>query len=510
MQDTNSEYARAHSSPNAITRLLPIIALIACLMAPSPVSAHEDTTPVIVDTDMALDDARALALLAASPRIELKAVVTSDGSASPLAGARNVQRILQFLNKDGVPVGVGRELTAPPPPWRERSESLGWADLPPAPTNPLPSAATIIDQALGNNDEPVTYVCLGPLTNLADALRRAPAIKPRLATIWFYGAPPDDTLVGWNLKRDSAAARAVFACGVPIVAAALPDSQLLRLDDDFLAHLATGKTPLARLVERLHRDPRIREHLRQPHTLAWDDTIALLLLAPDIGRLTEPAGNVRRVADFDRVRAGSFYREMLDGVHDHVGDRALVALRAFPTDPGQFRDDVAPIVRDTIARQGEEEWKIVVLTNELHGHLGLYSILGAKMGLRARELLGAALDGLRVESFAGQNPPISCFNDGLQVSTGASLGHGTITVPTTNPPLAAAVFTANGRRLRLQVKDTVRQQIEGEIRAAVQEHGELTPAYFAAVRQISLRAWRDLDRRIIFDETFAVQAKGQK
>ncbi|HUI07673.1 MAG TPA: nucleoside hydrolase [Verrucomicrobiae bacterium] len=488
-------------------RWLATLFLIGTLGGGLPVRAHEEITPVIVDTDVALDDARALTLLATSPQIALKAVVTSDGSVSPTVGGRNVRRILQFLNDDSVPVGVGRALTAPPPPWRERAESLGWANLPPAPTNPLPSAVTLIENTLAQSKGPVTYVCLGPLTNLAEALHDAPAIRSRLAMVWFSGAPPGDAFAGWNVARDPAAAKAVFASGVPIVAAALPDARLLKLDDNFLAQLADGNAPAARLMERLHREARVREHLHDPHVRAWDDTVALLLLAPSIGRLTEPTGNVRRVADFDRDRAASFYRQMVQGNPGHADERPLVTLRAIPSDPNQFQDDVAPFVGEIITRHGEEEWKIVVLTNELHRHLGLYSILGAKMGLRARELLGVDVDQLHVESLAGQNPPISCFNDGLQVSTGASLGRGTITVPDTKTPLAAAVFTAGGRRLRMQVKDSVIRKIEAEISAAIRQYGNLTPAYFAAVRRISQQAWRDLDRRTIFEETLTVQPK---
>ena len=75
-----------------------------------------------------------------------------------------------------------------------------------------------------------------------------------------------------------------------------------------------------------------------------------------------------------------------------------------------------------------KEWKIVVLTNEFHEHMGIYSILGAKMGLRAREYFHLGIDELEILSFAGSTPPVSCLNDGLQVSTGATLGHGTITL----------------------------------------------------------------------------------
>lgn len=44
--------------------------------------------------------------------------------------------------------------------------------------------------------------------------------------------------------------------------------------------------------------------------------------------------------------------------------------------------------------------------------------------------------------------------------------------------------------------------ITAELRAANQRYGDLTPAYFAEVRRISLQAWRDLDRRQVFEETY--------
>ena len=78
----------------------------------------------------------------------------------------------------------------------------------------------------------------------------------------------------------------------------------------------------------------------------------------------------------------------------------MVLLR-YPTKPEEYRQDVRPFVKPIIARHGLEEFKATLLTNELHRHLGTYSILGAKMGLRAREILGASLDSLTVISLAG-------------------------------------------------------------------------------------------------------------
>ena len=177
-------------------------------------------------------------------------------------------------------------------------------------------------------------------------------------------------------------------------------------------------------------------------------------------------------------------------------NRQPVVLVAFPTKPDQFRDDLRPFVERIIARHGFEEWNTVVLVHELHRHLGVFSVLGAKMGLRARELLGASLDDLRVESHAGFKPPVSCFNDGLQVATGASLGRGTITVSDEDKPVPEAVFVFGDKRLRLRVKADVLEKVRKSMQAV---SGDMNSP---AVRRVSIEAWAELDRAKIFDEFF--------
>ena len=168
-----------------------------------------------------------------------------------------------------------------------------------------------------------------------------------------------------------------------------------------------------------------------------------------------------------------------------------------------MQPDVREWVEKIIATHGLEEWKSALLTNELHRHLGTYSIIGAKMGIRARELQGAKFDELAVESHAGLKPPLSCLNDGLQVSTGASLGRGNIRVMENQPPAPEAVFIHGGKSLRLRLKPAVVERIRADIAAAIKQHGNLTPAYFAAIRKLSLQHWAGLNRTEIFEELTA-------
>ena len=145
------------------------------------------------------------------------------------------------------------------------------------------------------------------------------------------------------------------------------------------------------------------------------------------------------------------------------------------------------------------EWKAAVLTNELHRHLGIYSLIGAKMGVRAREILRAPFDTLKVVSYAGNKPPLSCMNDGLQVSTGASLGRGTIKIESRNPR-PAATFIYGNERLTLTLKPQWQKKIKADIKWAIRQFGGLNKSYFAHIRKLSIEYWYDFNRGEIFNE----------
>ena len=165
-----------------------------------------------------------------------------------------------------------------------------------------------------------------------------------------------------------------------------------------------------------------------------------------------------------------------------------------------YTDDLAGIARDCIRRHGEDEWRAVVLTNEIHGHLGIYSTLGAKMGILARELFKRqGLDAeVSVVSFAGSVPPTSCLNDGLQVSTGASMGHGLFAVNTTEKECSArALFTCGGVTLDIRLKPGYEKIIRTDINNGIDLYGH-SASYWEYIRRLALRYWQDWSRTEIF------------
>ncbi len=176
------------------------------------------------------------------------------------------------------------------------------------------------------------------------------------------------------------------------------------------------------------------------------------------------------------------------------------ALESFDLTETLYTDDVKNIVSFCIGHYGLREWRAAVLTAEIHGHLGIYSTIGAKMGIRAMEELvsaGADIHKLKIVSSAGTVPPVSCLNDGLQVSTGASLGHGQISVATEPRPHAEALFTCDGISFRLRLKEQYEQRIIADITRGVELYGH-SPAYWQYVRKLAIEYWRDWDRNEIF------------
>jgi len=163
-------------------------------------------------------------------------------------------------------------------------------------------------------------------------------------------------------------------------------------------------------------------------------------------------------------------------------------------------DDIRKISEAAIGRFGPKEWRTVLLTNEIHGHLGIYSILGAKMGLRAIDILGTPDHDspLYVLSYAGLIPPVSCLNDGLQISTGSTLGNGRIRVSDEKARPEAA-FTKDGKTILLRLKKEYRERIEEDIREGVSRFGH-SPEYWDYVRSLALRYWSEWDRSVIFEQ----------
>jgi formylmethanofuran dehydrogenase subunit E len=86
-----------------------------------------------------------------------------------------------------------------------------------------------------------------------------------------------------------------------------------------------------------------------------------------------------------------------------------------------------------------------------HGHNQPYIALGIRMGELAMEMHKAQRHELTITSETGFKPTYSCMTDGLQLSTGSTIGNGRLKV--LEKAALAATFTKNDRHLRIEVKE---------------------------------------------------------
>ena len=216
------------------------------------------TLPLVIDTDPGIDDALALMLAAREPRIRLLAVSASYGNTTVDRAARNARLVLA---RAGCPApvfaGAGRPLVRPLVTAKETHGTEGLGDHePPAPEAVSPSDTGLLD-ALRAAREPVTLVTLGPLTNLAGALRAdAALVRSRVARHVAMGgniaaAGNSGGLAEFNVWCDPEAAAEVFAARLGTELVGLDVTRRLVITAAGVEKLARSDDPEANWLGRL-------------------------------------------------------------------------------------------------------------------------------------------------------------------------------------------------------------------------------------------------------------------
>jgi inosine-uridine nucleoside N-ribohydrolase len=447
------------------------------------VTAHEVDSPsprIIVESDLGLDDAVALALALQAPHLDVAEIVTVPGAADADTAARAGAMLRDRFNRGDIPLNAVLDIAEiPDPAIAERLRSV-WAPLvgdiePPSPGD--------IAQ---RHDPPVTILALGPLTTTAARLRH----HHHIDRIVIPGPP--DPAVNWNLRVDPDAWDVIRTAGVPVVHV-LAD---VPKPESWAHHPVTGDgraTSLAQsFIAELLADPDTRSHYLEALPTLHDELAVLYLVRPDLFTIAGP--NAVRVKS-DAGALGALADLALRGRQPK--DRVVFTTAPLPD--SALRPDVRDRRAAIIANNGEDEWFAQLLLNELHEHLGAYSIIGVKMGLRAAEILNAPPHSMEVRSAAPEGPPVSCLNDGLLMATGSTPGRGLFQH---NPEGAVrASFQYNGRTVQLELREAHRSRIATRIGALRSEFGLDHPGYWAGVRELGLDIWQDWHRLDLFEVT---------
>jgi inosine-uridine nucleoside N-ribohydrolase/formylmethanofuran dehydrogenase subunit E len=442
---------------------------------------------VIIDTDGGTDDMRAICLMLASRDFEVLAFSTSDGVLSPQQTAEKLSALLVEFAHEGIPIGVGKNTLDKAPFFRETAFQLSWGNQQPAKT--YPQADELLASAFEQEEEKIVFLCMGGMTNLYRLLEENPSYVNKLDKVLCY-------LGQKNLKKS-------FNYRVdPLAFEKLPlkKEQLYIMQNttneafsvsDFSKHRPEGK--YAEAVFRNLRFLELNNHLNNDAFIVWDELLPLFLMDSSLFSCVDANNSCYEIRDMQA--AMELYHKLLA---DKQTNRNKV-FSLFPVNSDLFQDDVGAVSEEIINRHGVEEWKACVLTNEIHGHLGIYASIGAKMGIRAREYFAVGVDDIHVLTFAGMNPPVSCMNDGLQVSTGGTLGHGLIEVEKAEQPKAEAIFQFKGKQIRMRLKEEYRMQIKTEIQSLVKTYGLSSDTYWEEVRKLAIQYWLEWSRYEIFD-----------
>lgn len=250
--------------------------------------------PVIIDTDVGLDDIMAIFYLLRRDDVDVLAVtVSGTGVAHFEAGTSIVLGILTVAHRDGIPVACGSEeplegANAFPADWRAAMDVFNASGiLPPGGTPTESDASSLIAETAAAAPIPPLVLILGPHTNLAQALHDHPDLEGRLGAIHLMGGAvtaAGNTFVNpraeWNLWIDPVADAEVLATDLPVAIVPFDATASVPLTTWFADQLAGHLvTPEAQAVhDLLVADPRTLSS----GLSSWGQLAAVTLVEPDV------------------------------------------------------------------------------------------------------------------------------------------------------------------------------------------------------------------------------------
>jgi purine nucleosidase len=216
------------------------------------------TFPIYFDTDLGIDDALALGYLLAHPDARLVGIGSVHGNLDAPQGARNTLDLLALAGVSGVPVAVGSNdplvgTYAGGSPHVHGDNGIGGVVLERSSEEVTDEdAADLLIRLAHEYPGELRVIAIGPLTNLAIALERDPALAGLVAGVWVMGGaalvPGNITAAAEaNIYHDPDAAQVVVDAPWPVV--------LVPLDVTMQHFYEAFYTPIFGVAEVALHDP---------------------------------------------------------------------------------------------------------------------------------------------------------------------------------------------------------------------------------------------------------------
>ncbi len=416
-----------------------LMAALAVMCAALPSAALADSVEhgrctLVVDTDMGLDDVRALFALLPGAGKRVGCVVVTEGSASRARGIENLASLLDAMHEDRIEIFEGAAPGAGAPSWRETANSLGGAPLADRVAEGT-RAGNLggLRERLSAAGSGIGYLAIGPLTSAASLFsdQRAPAA---IDTVWIPARVEGAQVSGWNLSRDARSAERVLEAARCVVLIDVSGAAEIEARKFFSS--LDESAPAGRWI----KGSLAASSGHGVHAFLHDELAAAALARPALIAIGEKAYRVRyaggvfslAAAPGGNVRLATFKRP----------GAAVDALRELWRAPAHF--DEHPHTSSI---------PVVELLKTFHGHLGPYVVIGYRMGRLALEATGSEghFD-VSAVVYSFLEPPRSCLIDGVQLGAGCTLGKRNIEVRATDGPAYAVFETENGARVTVKLR----------------------------------------------------------
>ena len=210
---------------------------------------------IILDTDIGddIDDALALNLLLSkegSDKIKIEGITTVAYDVD--AKAKLVKKLLKTADRTDIPVFAGESRFIASEPRRDMMNlNYTFPDQDDEEYNKNTHAVDFIIDTVLENENEISLLPIGPLTNIGLAMKKCPEIIKKIKRIVCMGGMFYEHCVEWNIYCDPEAAKIVFESGCPLTSIGIDVTQKCYLSREQMNTINSSKSPLTLAIAGL-------------------------------------------------------------------------------------------------------------------------------------------------------------------------------------------------------------------------------------------------------------------
>ncbi len=217
-------------------------------------------TPILIDTDMGVDDAVAVSLALGAETLDVVGIASVGGNVNAEQATTNIARLVRALDSPERP-RVARGCDQDEADLEDAThifgaDGFGEVDAAPADDLVIESVEDLYNDLLDRHAGELVIVAIGPLTNLARLHEGDPTLLGKAAKIVVMGGAVwckgnVTPTAEFNFYRDPAAADCVLKVDVPTTLVPLDVTRQVAMDESHVAHLVASGTKAGDFLGRI-------------------------------------------------------------------------------------------------------------------------------------------------------------------------------------------------------------------------------------------------------------------